>query len=89
MHTHSPSPVLLPPSLSICSSVCEGASLKYFVDRLLQADNKVTVLDVDSTPIVLNHRLTNLNTPTLEKTSPNHLSLQEVLIVGNSNEQVC
>lgn len=53
-----------------------------------QADHKVAVIDVDGSPIVLNHRLTPLNTPTLEKTSPTHLSLQEILIVGNSNEQV-
>ena len=54
----------------------------------LQADHKVTVIDVDGSPVVLNHRLTPLNTPTLEKSSPSHLSLQEILIVGNSNEQV-
>lgn len=46
------------------------------------------VLDHDGTPIVLSHRLTPLNTPPLEKGTPAILRLQEILIVGNSSEQV-
>ena len=55
---------------------------------LLQADCTVRVLDHDGTPIVLSHRLTPLNTPPLEKGTPAILRLQEILIVGNSSEQV-
>ena len=53
-----------------------------------QADNIVNVVDVDSSSIVLSHRLTPLNTPPLEKGTPTYLTLQEILIVGNCHEQV-
>lgn len=52
------------------------------------ADCTVRVLDHDGTPIVLSHRLTPLNTPPLEKGTPAILRLQEILIVGNSSEQL-
>ena len=44
---------------------------------------------VDASSIVLSHRLTPLNTPPLEKMSHMHFQLQEIIIVGNSSEQVC
>ena len=37
---------------------------------------------------VLSHRLTPMNTPQLEKGTPQYLLLQEILIIGNSSEQV-
>ena len=54
----------------------------------LQADNLISVVDVDASSIVLSHRLTPLNTPPLEKMSHMHFQLQEIIIVGNSSEQV-
>lgn len=53
-----------------------------------QADNIISVVDVDSSSIVLSHRLTPMNTPPLDKGTPVYLTLQEILIVGNCNEQV-
>ena len=55
----------------------------------LQSDNIINVVDVDSSMIVLSHRLTPLNTPPQEKGAPVYLTLQEILIVGNCHEQVC
>lgn len=54
----------------------------------LKADKIVNVVDLDSTSIVLSHRLTPLNAPPLEKGTPAYLSLQEILIIGNCHEQV-
>ncbi|XP_068212778.1 protein SCAI-like isoform X1 [Palaemon carinicauda] len=58
--------------------------IKSFID----ADNSVNVLDMDSNTIVLSHRLSGHNTPPLEKTPMMNLTLQEILIVGNCNDQV-
>lgn len=54
----------------------------------LQADNLVNVVDLDSSSIVLSHRLSPLNTPPMEKVPSSHLSLQEILIIGNCCDQV-
>ena len=48
----------------------------------------MNVVDVDSSSIVLSHRLTPLNTPPLEKGCSVYLTLQEILIIGNNNDQV-
>ncbi|KAK3088333.1 hypothetical protein FSP39_017775 [Pinctada imbricata] len=58
------------------------------IKDFIESDSLITVLDVDSTGIVLSHRLTPMNTPQLEKGTPQFLLLQEILIVGNSSEQV-
>ncbi|XP_012944072.1 protein SCAI [Aplysia californica] len=58
------------------------------IKAFIEADNIINVVDVDSSSIVLSHRLTPLNTPPLEKGTPVYLTLQEVLIVGNCHEQV-
>ncbi|KAI8750598.1 protein SCAI [Biomphalaria glabrata] len=58
------------------------------IKAFIEADNLINVVDVDSSSIVLSHRLTPLNTPPLEKGTPVYLTLQEVLIVGNCHEQV-
>nr|XP_045596796.1 protein SCAI-like isoform X3 [Procambarus clarkii] len=60
------------------------AEIKSFID----ADNTINVLDMDSNTIVLSHRLSGHNTPPLEKTPMMNLTLQEILIVGNCNDQV-
>ncbi|KAK8372471.1 hypothetical protein O3P69_010546, partial [Scylla paramamosain] len=60
------------------------AEIKSFID----ADNTINVLDMDSNNIVLSHRLSTHNTPPVEKTSTMSLTLQEILIVGNCNDQV-
>lgn len=48
----------------------------------------VTVVNVDSTPIVLPHRLTPSTTPPLEKGIPTYLQLTEILVVSNCYDQV-
>jgi len=58
------------------------------IRAFIEADNIVNVVDVDSSSIVLSHRLTPMNTPPLEKGTPVYLTLQEILIVGNCHEQV-
>ncbi|KAK3853647.1 hypothetical protein Pcinc_039823 [Petrolisthes cinctipes] len=60
------------------------AEIKSFID----ADNTINVLDMDSNTIVLSHRLSGHNTPPVEKVPMMNLSLQEILIVGNCNDQV-
>jgi len=54
----------------------------------VQADRIVNVVDVDSSSVILSHRLSPLNAPPLEKGTPSYLSLQEILIIGNCHEQV-
>lgn len=60
------------------------------IRSFIEADHLVNVVDLDSSTIVLSHRLSPLNTPPMEKVQvPScHLSLQEILIIGNCNEQV-
>ncbi|XP_064457446.1 protein SCAI-like isoform X1 [Ornithodoros turicata] len=58
--------------------------IKSFID----ADNLVNVVDLDSSSIVLSHRLSPLNVPPMEKVPATHLSLQEILIVGNCCDQL-
>ncbi|XP_023244550.1 protein SCAI-like, partial [Centruroides sculpturatus] len=58
------------------------------IRSFIEADNLVNVMDVDSSSIVLSHRLSPLNTPPIEKLPSNHLTLQEILIVGNCCDQV-
>ncbi|XP_050403884.1 protein SCAI isoform X1 [Patella vulgata] len=58
------------------------------IKAFIEADNIINVVDVDSSTIVLSHRLTPLNTPPADKGAPVYLSLQEILIVGNCHEQV-
>ncbi|XP_064616454.1 protein SCAI-like isoform X2 [Liolophura sinensis] len=58
------------------------------IKAFIEADGMLSVVDVDSSPVVLSYRLTPLNTPPLEKGTPMYLTLQEILIVGNCHEQV-
>ncbi|XP_060600178.1 protein SCAI-like [Ruditapes philippinarum] len=58
------------------------------IKAFIEADNLISVVDVDATAIVLSHRLTPLNTPPLDKMSHVHFTLQEIIIVGNTHEQV-
>ena len=60
------------------------SEIRSFID----ADNAINVLDMDSNTIVLSHRLSLHSTPPLEKTPPVTVSLQEIIIVGNCNDQV-
>ena len=48
----------------------------------------MNVVDIDSSSVILSHRLSPLNAPPLEKGTPSYLSLQEILIIGNCHEQV-
>lgn len=58
------------------------------IKGFISADSLVTVLHADTNPIVLSHRLSPLTTPPVEKSQYMSLSLQEILIVGSSSEQV-
>lgn len=58
------------------------------VKAFLEAEYIVRVVDVDSSSVVLSHRLNAFNTPPLERTLANPLTLQEILIVGNTTNQV-
>ncbi|XP_076455204.1 protein SCAI-like [Babylonia areolata] len=58
------------------------------IKAFIEADNIINVVDMDSSMIVLSHRLTPMNTAPLEKGAPVYLTLQEILIVGNCHEQV-
>lgn len=59
------------------------------IKAFIEADNLATVIDVDNLPVIISHRLNPLNTPPpLEKIPSIHLSLQEILIVGNVSEQI-
>lgn len=61
-----------------------------FIFIYLQADNLVGIIDSDNIPCVISHRLNSMNTPPIEKIPiSTHLTLQEILIVGNCSEQVC
>ena len=39
--------------------------------------------------MVISHRLSPMTTPPLEKIATSHLTLQEIIIVGNVCDQVC
>ena len=58
------------------------------IRAFIDADNAVNVLDMDSNTIVLSHRLSTHCTPPVEKTITSNYSLQEILIIGNCNDQV-
>ena len=61
------------------------AEMKQFVE----ADNLVSIVDVDNSTVVLSHRLTPYNTPPLDMgVAPNKFTLAEVLLVGNATDQV-
>lgn len=77
----------LPKSFLICM-VCPVSFAWYMFLFFFQADNLVNIVDVDSTSIVLSHRLNPLNSPPVEKLPSNHLTLQEILIMGNCCDQV-
>nr|CAD7569492.1 unnamed protein product [Timema californicum] len=58
------------------------------IKSFIKADGVVSVLHADSNTIVLSHRLSPLTTPPVEKSPIMNLTLQEILIVGNCNDQV-
>ncbi|KAL1131066.1 hypothetical protein AAG570_012303 [Ranatra chinensis] len=58
------------------------------IKSFIKADGIVSVLHADSNTIVISHRLSPLTTPPVEKSTIMNLSLQEIVIVGNCNDQV-
>lgn len=58
------------------------------IKSFLEADAIVNILDADSNPMVISHRLSPLTTPPVERSPAMDLALQEVLIVGNNSDQV-
>ncbi|XP_046997506.1 protein SCAI isoform X1 [Schistocerca americana] len=58
------------------------------IKSFIKADGVVSVLHADSNTIVLSHRLSPLTTPPVEKSPIMNLTLQEILIIGNCNDQV-
>ncbi|CAG7833839.1 unnamed protein product, partial [Allacma fusca] len=59
------------------------SEIKAFID----SDSPVRVLDAVNSEVTLTHRLTNLTTPPLEKTPAMDLLLEEIIIVGNRQDQ--
>lgn len=61
------------------------------IRSFIEADNLVNILDQDSVPVVVSHRLSAANSPPVEK-SPSMLgpllSLQEVIVVGSCCDQL-
>lgn len=88
MHTHTSRFIEICSIFLVNSCGLVVITFKLFDICGLQADNIINVVDMDSSSIVLSHRLTPLNTPPLEKGAPVYLTLQEILIVGNCHEQV-
>ena len=66
----------------------EWSTVLQEIKAFIEADAMVTVVNVDSTPIVLPHRLTPSTTPPLEKGIPTYLQLTEILVVSNCYDQV-
>ncbi|EEB18750.1 conserved hypothetical protein [Pediculus humanus corporis] len=58
------------------------------IKSFIKADGLVSVLHSDSNAIVLSHRLSPMTTPPVERSSIMNLTLQEILIIGNSADQV-
>ncbi|XP_076090836.1 protein SCAI-like isoform X2 [Mytilus galloprovincialis] len=58
------------------------------INAFLESDNLIDIHDVDPNYFLLSHRLTPLNTPPLDKSTPVYLALQEIIIVGNTADQV-
>uniref|UniRef100_A0A8D8SC46 Protein SCAI n=1 Tax=Cacopsylla melanoneura TaxID=428564 RepID=A0A8D8SC46_9HEMI len=58
------------------------------IKSFVKGDCIVNVLHADSNPICLSHRLSPLTTPPVEKSTMMNLSLQEVVVIGNSCNQV-
>ncbi|CAG0917926.1 unnamed protein product [Notodromas monacha] len=58
------------------------------IRSFLQADATVNVIDKDSNPVIVSHRLSPHTTPPVDRSPLMHLTLQEILIVGNSSDQV-
>ncbi|XP_033108155.1 protein SCAI-like [Anneissia japonica] len=58
------------------------------INAFIEADAQVTVVDKDAKQLTLSHRLSKDMLPPLEKGCPVYITLQEALIIGNSQEQV-
>ncbi|KAJ0183623.1 hypothetical protein K1T71_000046 [Dendrolimus kikuchii] len=58
------------------------------VKAFIQAESVVSVIHPDNYPVILSHRLNPLATPPVERSAQMNLSLQEVLIIGSSSQQV-
>ncbi|XP_034232212.1 protein SCAI [Thrips palmi] len=58
------------------------------IKSFIKADGIVNVIHADSNTVVLSHRLGPLTTPPCEKTTMMNLVLQEIIIIGNCNDQV-
>ncbi|KAI1289391.1 Protein SCAI [Halotydeus destructor] len=58
------------------------------IRSFIEADNLTTVIDLDNIPMVLSHRLSPATMAPSEKIAASHLSLQEIIIVGNVCDQV-
>ncbi|KAA3680267.1 uncharacterized protein DEA37_0000654 [Paragonimus westermani] len=57
------------------------------IREFVESESICAVLDADSSPVVLTHRLNACNSPQVEKCGSGYLQLSEVLIVGNCYDQ--
>ncbi|RVE50491.1 hypothetical protein evm_004820 [Chilo suppressalis] len=58
------------------------------VKAFIHAEPVVAVIDHENYSVIISNRITPLTTPAIEKTPQMNLTLQEVLIVGSSSQQV-
>ncbi|XP_065214251.1 protein SCAI [Planococcus citri] len=58
------------------------------IKSFVAADTVVNILHADQNTIVLSHRLTPHTTPPVERSSAMTLTLQEIILIGNVNDQV-
>ncbi|KAL0803225.1 hypothetical protein ABMA28_017309 [Loxostege sticticalis] len=58
------------------------------VKAFIHAEPVVSVVNTDNQTMILSHRLSPLITPPVERSSQMNLSLQEIVIVGSSSQQV-
>ncbi|XKL60173.1 hypothetical protein PGB90_001189 [Kerria lacca] len=58
------------------------------IKSFVAADTVVNILHADQNTIVLSHRLSPQTTPPVERSSAMTLTLQEIILIGNVNDQV-
>lgn len=58
------------------------------IREFMEAESLCSVVNTDSSPTIIAHRLCSLGSPKVSKTGPGYLQLSEVIIVGNCYDQI-
>ncbi|XP_006814822.1 protein SCAI-like, partial [Saccoglossus kowalevskii] len=58
------------------------------IRSFIDAEQIINVIETDTKPLVLTHRLSKDGVPALDRGQHVYLTLQEALIIGNCNEQI-